>query len=66
VDHNGALIDGNGHPSTSLFTLGPVRKGCLWETTAVPEIRQQTEDLADHLIARFEGFAVGNEVVRTA
>jgi uncharacterized NAD(P)/FAD-binding protein YdhS len=66
VDHTGALISGSGHPSRSLFALGPVRKGCLWETTAVPEIRQQAEGLADHLIANFDRSACRNEFVRTA
>ena len=50
VDPQGALIGYKGRPSLSLFTLGPTRKGQLWETTAVPEIRQQTEQLAKHLV----------------
>ncbi|MGA7566558.1 MAG: FAD-dependent oxidoreductase [Terriglobales bacterium] len=45
----GALMDYKRRPSRSLFTLGPTRKGQLWETTAVPEIRQQAEHLAEHL-----------------
>lgn len=50
VDENGALLDVNGKPSHALFTLGPPRKGCLWETTAVPEIRAQAAQLAEHLL----------------
>ena len=50
VDRNGALIDYQGRPSLSLFTIGPTRKAHLWETTAVPEIRQQAEQLALHLL----------------
>ncbi|MFY9906816.1 MAG: FAD/NAD(P)-binding protein [Terriglobales bacterium] len=50
VDAHGALIDYRGRPSRSLFTIGPTRKGQLWETTAVPEIRQQAEQLAEHLV----------------
>lgn len=46
VADSGALIDVLGTVSTSLFAIGPVRKGCLWETTAVPEIRTQAVDLA--------------------
>jgi uncharacterized NAD(P)/FAD-binding protein YdhS len=49
VDQQGALIDYKGNPSPALFTIGPTRKGQLWETTAVPEIRQQTEQLAEQL-----------------
>ena len=50
VDEHGALIDYKGNPSLSLFTIGPTRKGQLWETTAVPEIRRQAEQLAEHLL----------------
>ena len=54
VDEHGALVDYQGVPSHSLFAVGPTRKGCLWETTAVPEIRQQTSDLAEHLARMLE------------
>lgn len=47
----GELIDAQGRPSTVLFTLGPPRRGDLFETTAVPEIRCQAEALARRLIA---------------
>jgi uncharacterized NAD(P)/FAD-binding protein YdhS len=30
--------------------VGPNRKGSLWETTAVPEIRSQAAELADHIL----------------
>jgi uncharacterized NAD(P)/FAD-binding protein YdhS len=50
VDPDGALIDYMSVPSPSLFTIGPTRKGQLWETTAVPEIRQQAEQLAAYLV----------------
>jgi uncharacterized NAD(P)/FAD-binding protein YdhS len=50
VDAHGALIDHLGKPSRVLFTIGPTRKGHLWETTAVPEIRHQAEQLAAHLV----------------
>jgi uncharacterized NAD(P)/FAD-binding protein YdhS len=50
VDREGALIDYQGNASASLFTIGPTRKGQLWETTAVPEIRQQAQQLAEHLL----------------
>ncbi len=50
VDENGALLDSSSKPSESLFAIGPPRKGCLWETTAVPEIRAQAAQLAEHLL----------------
>jgi uncharacterized NAD(P)/FAD-binding protein YdhS len=51
TDGAGALIDGQGIRSSALFTLGPPRRGELFETTAVPEIRCQAEALARRLIA---------------
>jgi uncharacterized NAD(P)/FAD-binding protein YdhS len=41
----GALIDHEGMISDSLYTVGPLRKGSLWESTAVPEIREQVYQL---------------------
>lgn len=46
----GELIDLSGKPDPRLFAIGPLRKGSLWETTAVPEIRVQALGLADHLL----------------
>jgi uncharacterized NAD(P)/FAD-binding protein YdhS len=50
VDENGALLDSDGLASDFLFVVGPPRKGQLWETTAVPEIRVQVAELAGHLL----------------
>jgi uncharacterized NAD(P)/FAD-binding protein YdhS len=50
VADNGALVDAEGNASGFLFTLGPPQKGCLWETTAVPEIRGQAARLAVELL----------------
>ncbi|WP_158219344.1 MULTISPECIES: FAD/NAD(P)-binding protein [unclassified Achromobacter] len=47
----GALRDNEGHLSDRLFTLGPPMKGTLWETTAVPELRQQAAAIATRLLA---------------
>ena len=54
VDEHGALIDYKGMPSNRLYAIGPVRKGCFWETTTVPEIRVQAAALAEHLGDMFE------------
>jgi uncharacterized NAD(P)/FAD-binding protein YdhS len=43
---DGALIDAHGAASKVLYALGPARKGQLWESTAVPEIRVQASELA--------------------
>jgi uncharacterized NAD(P)/FAD-binding protein YdhS len=53
-DSRGVLIDSGGAPSTLLSTIGPMRKGRLWETTAMPEIRAQALELADQITASME------------
>ncbi|QRN95577.1 FAD/NAD(P)-binding protein [Archangium violaceum] len=50
TDPGGALLDAEGEPSSVLFTLGPLRRGELWETTAIPEIRMQALALARRLL----------------
>lgn len=47
---NGALKDKYGNTSNILYTLGPPLKGQLWETTAVPEIREQAITLAEEIV----------------
>src|SRR6202044_1471647 len=51
VSPDGALIDGYGDVSDLLYAIGPVRKGGLWETIAVPELRVQVSGLSRLLIA---------------
>lgn len=65
ADDSGALLDSKGNRSESLFTIGPPRKGGLWETTAVPEIREQISRLAGQLleIYRHETRLVDSAVV---
>lgn len=53
-DSRGALLNAHGVPSRLLSTIGPLRKGRLWETTAMPEIRVQALELADQLCAAVE------------
>lgn len=47
---NGTVLDGQGHRSAWLYTLGTPRRGDLWETTAVPELRQQAQAIAATLL----------------
>ncbi len=54
VATDGALIEASGLKSEFLYTVGPTRKGSLWETTAVPEIRGQVAKLADDLLGELE------------
>ncbi len=45
----GAVVAADGTPSTSIFTLGSVRVGQLWESIAIPELRVQAAELATKL-----------------
>lgn len=49
---DGRLIGADGAPVERLYTLGPLRRPALWESTAIPEIRQQAAELAGLLALR--------------
>jgi len=51
VDAGGALLDASGTPSEIIYALGPPLRGQLYETTAIPEIRDQAVALAGRLLA---------------
>ncbi len=44
-----------------IHVIGPLRKGSLWESTAIPEIRRQASDLADLILRRRPVVAVAAE-----
>jgi uncharacterized NAD(P)/FAD-binding protein YdhS len=46
-----AVVDDRGRPSDFLFAIGPLLKGTLWETTAVPELRAQAQRVAEVVLA---------------
>lgn len=46
----GELINSQGQVQKGLFAIGSLRKGNLWETTALREIRQQAEALPQMLL----------------
>jgi uncharacterized NAD(P)/FAD-binding protein YdhS len=46
---HGEVLDVSGQVVPGLHVVGPPRKGTLWETTAVPEIRTQAATLAQRL-----------------
>jgi uncharacterized NAD(P)/FAD-binding protein YdhS len=46
---DGALIAANNEQSNTLYAIGALRKGDLWETNAVPELRVQADRLAGAL-----------------
>jgi uncharacterized NAD(P)/FAD-binding protein YdhS len=47
---DGKTIAKSGAVSDKIFTIGPALKGVLWESTAMPEIRLQTNNLALSLL----------------
>ena len=49
---DGALLGENGSEQRALFALGALRRGMLWESTAIPELRAQAALLADSLHER--------------
>lgn len=62
VDEDFAAIGEDGTASRLLYAIGPLLKGSLWETTAVPELRVQAMRVAEVLLER-EPVAVPEEDV---
>lgn len=50
TDQNGRFVNIQCEPVQGLFTLGPVRIPGLWESLAIPEIRNQAKSLANLLV----------------
>jgi uncharacterized NAD(P)/FAD-binding protein YdhS len=49
AEAGGEVLDAAGRPSGDIFTLGPPLRGQRYETTAIPEIRDQAAALAHRL-----------------
>ncbi len=52
VDDNFAVIGSDRNASKQIFAIGPLLKGSLWETIAVPELRGQAMRVAETLLER--------------
>ena len=50
VDACGTVLDGSGWPVGGLSVLGALRKGTAFETTAIPELREQATALARQIV----------------
>jgi uncharacterized NAD(P)/FAD-binding protein YdhS len=50
ADEDHTVIDRAGQRSTLLFALGPLLRGTLWETIAVPELRGQARRVAETIL----------------
>jgi uncharacterized NAD(P)/FAD-binding protein YdhS len=46
----GALRDSSGSTCAYVYCIGTMRRGTLWETTAIPELRVYAHDLAKELV----------------
>ncbi|ARF58378.1 FAD/NAD(P)-binding protein [Streptomyces gilvosporeus] len=46
----GRLMSAAGHDAAPVWTLGQLRRGNLWETTAIAEIRAQARELASRIL----------------
>jgi uncharacterized NAD(P)/FAD-binding protein YdhS len=57
----GAVLDAAGRPSRTLYTLGWLRRGELWESLAIPELRDQAAALAAVLSRASESSVPGPE-----
>lgn len=51
TDALGRAIDSNGQSLKTLLVAGTLRKSTLWESTAVPELRQQAQTVAQTALA---------------
>jgi uncharacterized NAD(P)/FAD-binding protein YdhS len=50
---DGAVLDADGGVDGRLWALGALRRGALYESTAIPELRAQAAVVAEQLAARF-------------
>ena len=51
TDSQGRFVDSKGESVQGLFTLGPTRIPALWESIAIPEIREQALNVAELIIS---------------
>ncbi len=51
VDEVGRACTANGDVFPPIYVVGPLRRGALWETTAIPEIVAQSDEVARHIVA---------------
>ncbi|MDQ6523273.1 FAD/NAD(P)-binding protein [Nocardioides sp. LHD-245] len=56
----GAVRGSDGRVVEGLFVVGPPRKGTLWESTAIPEIRGQAAQVAGAVVERVSRRVVAN------
>jgi uncharacterized NAD(P)/FAD-binding protein YdhS len=57
IDAGHRVIHADGSPQATLFAVGPITRGALWEINAVPDIRVQAAQVAAAVLA---ALAVGS------
>lgn len=50
TDASGAVVNATGRPWPTMYAIGPLRRGTLYESTAIPEIRDQAATLAPRVL----------------
>ena len=63
VDGHFAVISGDETASGQLYAIGPLLRGTLWETTAVPELRSQAMRVAESLLEREPASVIQEELI---
>lgn len=58
---NGEALTSSGQWNSSLIVIGTLRKPTLWESTAVPELRQQARDAAETILTALPTLAPAAE-----
>lgn len=53
ADAHYRVLQANGEPCQGLFTLGAALRGELWESNAVPELREQAQALSQEILHLF-------------
>ena len=51
VDNRGRAVATDGCATPPVYVVGPLRRGAVWETTAIPEILAQADAVAHDIIA---------------
>ncbi len=51
TDARGRVQAADAQPPAAVWAVGPLRRGDLWESTAIPEIRGQARDVAGQVLA---------------
>jgi uncharacterized NAD(P)/FAD-binding protein YdhS len=47
----GHVFNSSGRPDPGLYVLGALRIGDLWESIAIPELREQAQQIAEDILA---------------